>query len=82
MDTNSEAHRRARKRYLETERGKAIQLAAEEKYRNSPEGKEARRRAAQKYELEHAEERREYKRLKAREYYAARKNRENQNQSE
>lgn len=62
------AERRAIKRYKKTEQGKAAQQKAQERYAQTPEGKEALKRAAQKFEDENAEARREYKRLKAREY--------------
>lgn len=62
------AQRRAKQRYLETERGKEVQREAQKKYAQTPEGREALKKAAQKFEAENAEARREYKRLKAREY--------------
>ena len=64
----SEASRQAKKRYQQTEKGKLAQRKAQEKYAQTPEGKEVRKRASQKFEAENAEARREYKRLKAREY--------------
>lgn len=62
------AEREAIKRYKKTEQGRAAQQKAQERYAQTPEGKEALKRAAQKFETENAEARREYKRLKAREY--------------
>ncbi len=62
------AQRRAKKRYLQTERGQEVQRQAQKKYAETPEGREALKKAAQKFEAENAEARREYKRLKAREY--------------
>ena len=62
------AQRQAVKRYKKTEKGKAAQQEAQERYAQSPEGQEALKRASQKFEAENAEARKEYKRLKAREY--------------
>ena len=67
-EMTSLAQRQAVKRYKKTEKGKAAQQEAQERYAQSPEGQEALKRASQKFEAENAEARREYKRLKAREY--------------
>lgn len=64
----TEAERQAIKRYKKTEQGKAAQQKAQERYAQTPEGKEALKRAAQKFEDENAVARREYKRIKAKEY--------------
>lgn len=62
------AQRQAVKRYKKTEKGQAAQQEAQERYAQTPEGQEALKRASQKFEAENIEARREYKRLKAREY--------------
>lgn len=67
-DMPSEAQLRAKARYAKSDKGKAVQRKAQEKYAQTPEGREALKRASQKFEEENAEARREYKRLKAREY--------------
>lgn len=64
----TESQRLAVKRYRKTEQGKAAQRAAQERYAQTPEGREALKKAQEKFEAENAEQRREYKRLKAREY--------------
>lgn len=64
----SESVRKAVKRYRQTEQGKAAQREAQERYAQTESGREALRKASQKFEAENAEARREYKRLKAREY--------------
>lgn len=68
VDMPSDAYREAKKRYQKSEKGKAVHRKAQEKYAQTPEGREALKRASQKFEAENAEARREYKRLKAREY--------------
>ena len=67
-EMTSFAQRQAVKRYKKTDKGKAAQLEAQERYAQTPEGQEALKRASQKFEAENVEARREYKRLKAREY--------------
>ena len=67
-DMATEAQRQASRRYKKTEKGKATKRKAQERYAQTPEGKEALKNASQKFETENAEARREYKRLKAREY--------------
>jgi len=67
-DMTSEAQREANQRYRQTEKGKATRQKAQERYAQSLEGKESLKKAWQKFEAENAEARREYKRLKAREY--------------
>lgn len=64
----SESVRKAVKRYRQTEQGKAAQREAQERYAQTEEGREALRKASQKFEAENADARREYKRLKAKEY--------------
>ena len=64
----TEAQRQASRRYRKTEKGKAAKQKAQERYAQTPEGKEALQKASQKFEAVNAETRREYKRLKAREY--------------
>ena len=67
-DMSSESLRKAIKRYRQTEHGKTAQRKAQEKYAQTLKGREALKKASQKFEAENAEARREYKRLKAREY--------------
>lgn len=72
-DMATDAHRKAIERYRQTEKGKQAQREAQERYAQTEEGKEALKRASKKYEAENADARREYKRLKQREYRAKQK---------
>lgn len=63
-----ESRIKAIEKYRRTEKGKTAFRKAHEKYVQTPEGKEAQNRASQKFEEINKEARREYKRLKAREY--------------
>ncbi len=66
----TEAQRKAIRKYKKTAQGKEAQKKALKKYALSEKGREARARASEKFERENAEARREYKRLKQREYRA------------
>ncbi|MFB2834255.1 MULTISPECIES: hypothetical protein [Floridanema] len=72
-DMATDAQRKAIERYRQTEKGKQAQREAQERYAQTEEGKEALKRASKKYEAENADARREYKRLKQREYRAKQK---------
>lgn len=72
-DMATDAQREAIERYRQTEKGQQAQREAQERYAETELGKEALKRASLKYEAENADARREYKRLKQREYRAKQK---------